>query len=105
MDVNDFNFGIESYNGTQYGSTVTSILDKVVTKIKKNSNHSITVTYNSTTTSKTDEIILLKKQFDLTTKYEVSMDYDSNGFINKITISNYWLIKMKESNFKNEVVR
>ncbi len=89
MDVNDFNFGIESYNGTQYGSTVTSILDKVVTKIKKNSNHSITVTYNSTTTSKTDEIILLKKQFDLTTKYEVSMDYDSNGFINKITISNY----------------
>lgn len=31
----------------------------------------------------------LKKQFNKSSEYEVSIDYDSNGYINKITISNY----------------
>ncbi len=89
MNVDDFNFDIETYSGTQYGSTVSRLLDNVITKIKKNTNHPITVIYGITTTSKTDEITTLKKQFDRTTQYEVSLDYDSNGYINKVTITNY----------------
>lgn len=89
MDADDFNFGIESYSGTYYGVSVIAVLDEVVTKMKKNSDHSITVIYNSTTTSKVDEIRSLKKQFETNSEYEIFMDYDSNGFINKITISNY----------------
>ncbi len=88
MNVDDFNFDIETYSGTQYGSTVLRLLDNVITKIKKNTNHPITVIYG-TTTSKADEITTLKKQFDRSIQYEVSLDYDSNGYINKVTITNY----------------
>ncbi len=89
MNVDDFNFDIETYSGTQYGSTVLRLLDNVITKIKKNTNHPITVIYGTTTTSKADEITTLKKQFDKSIQYEVSVDYDSNGYINKVTISDY----------------
>ena len=80
---------MEIYSGTSYGSQVFSLLDNVVTSIKKNTDHLITVTYGAITTSNTDEITTLKKQLDSTSKYEVSFDYDSNGYINKVTITNY----------------
>ena len=89
MNVDDFNSDIESYSGTQYGSTISTLLDNIITKIKKNTDHSITVIYGNTTTSKADEITTLKKQFDKTMQYEVSLDYDSNGYINKVTITDY----------------
>ncbi len=88
INVNEFNFELETYNGTQYGLNVSRLLDNVITKIKKNTNHSITVTYGTTTTSNTNEITTLKKQIDETSQYEVSLDYDSNGYINKVTITN-----------------
>ena len=66
-----------------------NILDNVVKKVKKNTDHKITVIYETTKTSKPDEITSLKKQFDENSQYEVSMDYDSKGYINKITISKY----------------
>ena len=89
MNVDEFNFNLETYTGTQYGSSVSSLLDNVITKIKKNTDHSITVTYGTTITSNTDEIMNLKKQFDKKLQYEISLDYDSNGYINKVTIMNY----------------
>mgnify|MGYP004613517163 FL=1 len=66
---------------------MSRLLDNVITKIKKNADHSITVTYGTTT--KADEITTFKKQFDRTSQYEVALDYDSNGYINKVTITNY----------------
>ena len=89
IEVDEFNFDLEAYSGTQYGSSVSKLLDNVITKIKKNADHSITVTFGTTKTSKTDEIITIKKQLDRTLQYEVSLDYDSNGYINKVTIENY----------------
>ncbi len=88
-DVKSFNSNLESYSGTKYGSSVITLLDNVIIKIKKNSNHTISVVYNDTTTSNPDEITTLKKQFDSSIQYEVSIDYDVNGYINKITISEY----------------
>ena len=88
-DSDDFNFDIETYSGTHYGSTVLELLDDVIKKIKKNANHPITVIYGTTTTSKTDEIATLKKQFNSTMQYEISLDYDLDGYINKVTITNY----------------
>lgn len=89
MEIENFNYEIELYSGTQYGQMVKELLDNIVTKVKKNTEHSISVVYDSKTISKADEITALKKQINTTTEYEVSMDYDSNGFINKVTISNY----------------
>lgn len=85
-EISSFNSDLEIYTGTKYGSQVSSLLDNVVTKIKKNADHSISVVYGTTTTSAPDEIIKLKSNFDEWTKYEVSLDYDSNGFVNKVTI-------------------
>lgn len=87
--ADDFNLDIELYSGTQYGSPVSRLLNNVITKIKKNTNHPITVIYGTTTTSNPDEIVALKKQFDKRKQYEVQMDYDSKGYINKITITDY----------------
>ncbi len=84
-----FNIKIETYSGTEYGSSVTSLLDEIIKINKKYPNHIITVTYSDTTTTNTDEITTLKKEFKTMSQYEVSMDYDSNGYINKITITNY----------------
>ena len=88
-EIKSFNSNIESYNGTQEGSEVIQLLDNIIIKIKKNVSHSITVTYGNITTTNTSEIISLKKQFDEAQQYEVTMDYDSDGYINKVTILDY----------------
>lgn len=88
-DISSFNNDLEIYQGTKYGSSVLQLLDNVVTKIKKNSTHPITVVYDKQTISNTNDIVSLKKEFDTTAKYEISFDYDSEGFINSVTIVNY----------------
>jgi uncharacterized membrane protein len=88
-EITSFNSNLEIYNGTEYGTQVESLLDNVNTKIKKETNHSITVVYGNISTSNTTEISNIKKQLKTTSKYEVSFDYDSDGFINKVTITDY----------------
>lgn len=88
-DIASFNNSLESHQGTKSGSIVSILLDEVVTKIKKNSDHSITVIYGTKKISNPTDIIALKKEFDSTKKYEISFDYDADGFINKVTIENY----------------
>lgn len=87
--VDDFNSDIESYNGTNDGSDVAELIDSVTTTLKKNTDHKITVIYGSTKASKPEEIVLLKKQFKEDAQYEVLIDYDLKGYINKIKITNY----------------
>ena len=90
----EFNWKIEKYNGTQDGSDVTLLLDEIAIKLKKDPGHKIVVIYDSVKTSDPNEIINLKKQFDnglenKDLKYEVSLNYDSKGYINKVIITNY----------------
>ena len=89
IQASNFNFYIEDYTGTQDGSDVVKLLDYVITNIQKYTDHSITVVYGTTITSKAEEIMTLKKQFDATSQYEVLLSYDSNGYVNKVTITNY----------------
>ena len=85
-EINLFNSELELFTGTQYGSRISSLLDNVVTKIKKNSNHLIEIVYKDATLSNPNDIIKLKDNFEDWTKYEVSFDYDAKGYINKVTI-------------------
>ena len=90
----DFNWKIEEYNGTQDGSDITLLLDEIAIKMKKDPGHQIVVIYDSVKTSDPNEITNLKKQFDNgleneDLKYEVSLNYDSKGYINKVIITNY----------------
>lgn len=86
INKKSFNATLEIYSGTEYGSRVGNLLDKVVTSNKTNKDHIITVTYKETTTTSEDEIVNIKHLLDKFTEYEVSLDYDANGYINKVTV-------------------
>lgn len=85
-NVSAFNNGLKSMQGTQSKFMLSSYLDKIVTSNKTNSNHIITVRYNETTTTSEDGIVVIKHSLNDNSKYEVSLDYDANGYINKVTI-------------------
>lgn len=69
------------------GSTVTYVLDSIIT-INKTKEHKITVKYNATETQDENEIKNIKKNFDRFTYYELSFEYDTDGFINQAIIEN-----------------
>lgn len=86
IDVDFFNSRFEMYSGTSSKLFVTTLLDDVVTNNKKNSDKIITVIYNETTTTEPNEIVGLKQSFEQGKEYEVMLDYDTNGLVNKVTI-------------------
>lgn len=86
QQVDMFNSSFELYVGTKSGFRVGSLLDKVSTNNKKEPEHVITVIYNDITTTIPDEIISIKQSLESSKDYEVSFDYDTTGFINKVTI-------------------
>ena len=88
IEINSFNDQFEMYSGTEYGSSVGYLLDKVVTNNKKNQDKLITVIYGGVSTTEPSEIINIKSNFSISNKYEVIMDYGENKLINKITIEN-----------------
>ena len=85
-DVDSFNTGLESMQGTKSKFMLSGYLDNVVTSNKKNAGHIITVTYNETTTTEEDGIVKIKHSLKDDKQYEVSIGYDTNGYINKVII-------------------
>ncbi len=85
-DVNSFNTCIEQYSGTNYSSRIESMLEEVIKSNKKEKDRTINVKYNDIDTSDEEKIIEIKHSLDDGHKYEVIMDYDSKGYINKVTI-------------------
>lgn len=81
-----FNFTYETSNGTQNGFSVKNLLDDVITNNKTNKDHILNVIYKDTNTTDVEIIKNLKSNFDEWTKYEISLDYDENGYVNQITI-------------------
>lgn len=80
------NYKFEMYIGTEYGSSVSYLLDEVIKNNKTNEDHLLTVVYKETRTTDPEEIKELKKNFDSFTKYETSLDYDENKLASVITI-------------------
>ena len=86
-DKKSFNSSYEFYAGTRYKNVISSfILDKVITNNKTNQQHLITVVFKNHNTTNPEEIKNLKNELDDWHQYEVSLDYDVDGYINKITI-------------------
>ena len=86
FDVIEFNNSLTSLQGTQSQFFLSRYLDEIITKNKTYKNHTITVTYNEITTSDEDEIIKIKHSLKEKCKYEVSLDYDEKGYINRVKI-------------------
>ena len=85
MNKKEFNWNYETKNGTQWGININKMLDDVITNNKTN-DRKITVVYNETSSDDPSVIKGLKSNFDEWTDYEVSLDYDDDGYVNKITI-------------------
>lgn len=79
-----FNMNFQYMQGERTGTDWR--LDEVITNNKTNDKHIITVVYKEQTYITEDEIITLKRLLDDITKYQYSVDYDENGYINRITI-------------------
>lgn len=86
FDSEMFNNSFELYSGSQSGFFLENLLNEVATNNKTKVEHIITVVYNETMITEPDEITALKQNFEHDKKYEVSLDYDTNGFVNKIII-------------------
>ena len=76
-----FNSSFELYNGTEYGISVKNLIDKIVTNNKKEKDKIITITYEGISISEPKELQSLKTKFEDMTQYEVSFEYNENGYI------------------------
>lgn len=85
-EIRSFNSSFESYVGTQWGQNVNRLIDKVITNNKTKKDHIITVNYNGIDTQEEEEIRSFKSNFKDFTDYEVIIDYDDDGFVNKVTL-------------------
>lgn len=86
INRNSFNKQFEMYSGSKTGVSLKSLLDDVITNNKKELEHIITVTQNETTTSTPDKIIELKQKIEDFAEYEISLDYNKDGYVNKVNI-------------------
>ena len=86
VETKMFNAPFELFSGSQNGFFLENLLEKVITNNKTEVEHIITVVYNGIMTATPDEITSMKQNFEDSKEYEVSLDYDANGFVNKITI-------------------
>ncbi len=84
IEKSSFNGKYELYSEKQPKFFLEKLFDDVANN-NKNNNKIITVVYNNITTSNPDEITNLYDSLE-DKEYEVKLDYDDNGYVNKITI-------------------
>lgn len=92
FDKNSFNSNYTFYSGTQPGQSVSMLIDNIINKNKTEKDHLVELIFDNTSygtdsdnIKKTKNMIQTFKGYDIQ-YYEVSMDYDDNGYVNKVTI-------------------
>lgn len=86
FEIDSFNTKYENDAGKRSGFFIVRTLDDIVTNNKTNKSHVITVVYNGITTTEEKEIKEIRNKLSDRKDYDVSLDYDSNGYVNKYTI-------------------
>ena len=81
-----FNNQFELDAGNSFGHEVIDLFDEIIISNKKNKNHIVEVTFGDTTTSDEETIREFKKNVEVWHTYDVVLDYDDNGYINKIEV-------------------
>lgn len=84
FEVKRFNNNFEIYVGTNSGLQVSSLIDEIQTNNRKNKDSLIEFEYKNNKTTNPDEIKELKKQIDEWNNYEITFEYNENGFINYV---------------------
>lgn len=91
-EKSSFNNMHEFYAGTQGGTAAGLEVDEIIKSNKKSSEHLIEVIFDGTSygtdPDKIKEIKSMLKSFNgyKLQEYEISVDYDENGYVNKVTI-------------------
>lgn len=91
-EKDSFNNMHEFYAGTQGGTATGLEVDEIIKSNKKSSDHLIEVIFDGTSygtdPDKIKEIKGMLKSFNgyQLQDYEISVDYDENGYVNKVTI-------------------
>lgn len=99
FDIENFNFSLKSLSGTTVRASMAYKIDKIIDSNRDNPEHLVTLCYKDTCTVDGDEIREIKKEFTKnistkdpdwfekeTRKYDVILEYDNDGYINKVTI-------------------
>ena len=86
FEVNSLNTPYETDVGKKSGFLIVRTLDDLVTNNKTYKSQIITVVYNDITTTEEKEIKEIRNKLSDRKDYDVSLDYDSNGYVNKFTI-------------------
>lgn len=85
-EIKQYNSKFDIYSGEQYGNFLDNLLENVINNNKTQKEHIITVKYNQKETNIPEEIKTIKSQLEKLDEYEVTLDYDDNGYVNKVTI-------------------
>ena len=85
-EIKQYNSKFDIYSGKQYGNFLDNLLENVINNNKTQKEHIITVKYNQKETNIPEEIKKIKSQLEKLDEYEVTLDYDDNGYVNKVTI-------------------
>jgi len=101
MNVTKFNGVLELYNGSNVGTSLKKLLDEVIT-INKTEDRKIAVKYNEINTQDVEEIKDLKMSFDDSNNFEVSFEYDEDGYIYEVEIERV-VSKFEISKFNNSL--
>ena len=89
FDKNSFNSNYTFYSGTQPGQNVSMLIDNIINKNKTEKDHLVELTFDNTSYGTDSDNIKQTKNMIQTFKgydiqyYEVSMDYDDNGYVKK----------------------
>ena len=92
FDKNSFNSNYSFYSGTQPGQSVSMLIDNIINKNKTEKDHLVELVFDNTSYGTDPDNIKQTKNMIQTFSgyniqyYEVSIDYDDNGYVNKITI-------------------
>lgn len=84
FDIESFNSKYEIRSGRKPKLFVETLIDDISTDNKKNK-HKITLIFNDKEYTDSKEITNIKSELTKS-EYEIILDYDSKGYINKITI-------------------
>ena len=85
-EIKQYNSKFDIYSGKQYGNFLDNLLENVINNNKTQKEHIITVKYNQNETNIPEEIKTIKSQLEKLDEYEVTLDYNDNGYVNKVTI-------------------
>lgn len=92
FDKNNFNSNYSFYSGTQPGQSVSMLIDNIINKNKTEKDHLVELVFDNTSYGTDPDNIKQTKNMIQTFSgyniqyYEVSIDYDDDGYVNKVTI-------------------